>query len=124
MVPASLGQASLELEIAANNADRHQGLSDRASMPTNRGMLFLLDGRYQVIMVMRRMHFPLDFIWLKDGRVMGITPNVPNPAQGETPRRAVAPDKVDGVIEVNAGWSAQNHISTGDRLIMSKGFKP
>ncbi len=124
VIKATLGGAKIGLEVANTQELRRQGLSDRISMPMNQGMLFVLPGSYRVSMVMRRMHFSLDFIWLKDGVVMGITPDIPYPSGGEAPRRVHPPIAVTGVIEVNAGWAAKNRIKPGDKLTVLDGAMP
>ena len=117
LVPtASIGGHNINIEIADTEAMRVQGLSGRDFLDANSGMLFLFEAPGKYTFWMKDMQFPLDFIWIKDGRVVEITANVPNsnlqiyePAQ-----------LVDSMIEVNAGWTAKNNIKIRAPVVLTK----
>jgi uncharacterized membrane protein (UPF0127 family) len=118
LVPAVLGEARLELELAQTPAARYQGLSGRQGLAPGRGMAFTYPypGRWR--MVMREMLFALDFVWVRGGIVVGVTPRVPPPRPGETPVEAGPPEDVDMVLELPAGWAAAHAVGKGSRLVL------
>jgi uncharacterized membrane protein (UPF0127 family) len=61
---------------------------------------------------MRGMRFPLDLIWISDGRVAGLTRNVPATFPGEL----TSPAPVDQVLEVPGGFADRYGIKAGDRV--------
>ncbi len=107
-------------EIAQTVAEQTQGLSDRASLGPNQAMLFPISPPGQPSFWMKGMRFPLDIIWISDGRVIGVSRNLPPPAKG-TPINHLpmypAPGLIDSVLEVNAG--AAQTIKSGDSVVNS-----
>jgi uncharacterized membrane protein (UPF0127 family) len=78
-------------------------------------MLFLFPD-YQVRQFgMVGMNFSLDIIWLKDKRVVGWAEKVSPPVGQNIPVvSSVLP--VNAVLEVNAGWAAENQLKIGEEL--------
>lgn len=60
---------------------RQQGLSGLAAVP-EQGMLFVFEQPNQHLFWMKDMKFDLDFIWLRDGKVVEIQTHVPAPNPG------------------------------------------
>lgn len=118
VVPATLGEARLELEMASTPALRYLGLSGRPGLPPGRGMAFgyPYPGRWR--MVMRDMLFGLDFIWVAEGKVVGVTANVPPPKAGQNPIEVGPPQDIDMVLELPAGWAAAHGVGVGARLTL------
>lgn len=108
---------TLTVEIAVSNKDKAQGLSDRLSLPENAGMIFIFDEPTRPNFWMNRMHFPLDFLWLKDNKIVEISPNITAPTANE-PNPAMLSPKVliDSVIEINAGWAERFNIEVGQTV--------
>ncbi len=73
-------------------------------------MLFFMPSKQVQIFCMREMRIPLDLIWISDGRVAGITRNVPATFPGELP----SPAPVTHVLEVPGGFADRHGIKTGD----------
>ena len=62
---------TFHLELAMDDASRLQGLSDRAEIPADGGMLFVFPQPRSVSFVMRRCLVPIDIIYLDpNGRVV------------------------------------------------------
>lgn len=117
-VPAVLMRGvEIPVEVANDIASRAKGLSGRASLPENAGMLFTFPepGLHQFWMP--DMRFPIDIIWIESGIVVGISPD----AQPETdplyPRRYSPPEPVRYVLEVNAGFARTRGILTGAPVV-------
>jgi len=68
-LPVEIGGRTFELELALTLQQRYQGLSDRAHVPADGGMLFVFpDDRVRVQrFVMRRCLVPIDIIYLDPG---------------------------------------------------------
>ncbi|OGE80290.1 MAG: hypothetical protein A2660_01140 [Candidatus Doudnabacteria bacterium RIFCSPHIGHO2_01_FULL_45_18] len=106
----------VKVQIADTQAERDQGLSGRAGLAQNEGMLFKFTRPGRYIFWMKGMQIPLDFIWIKGSQVAEITPNVqPEPGVGADLLKTYQSwDLIDSVLEVNAGWAAKNNIRVGD----------
>ncbi len=108
----SLGKVKVKAE-AVNTAEKlYQGLSYRRELAEGRGMLFFLPGIAVQSFCMRGMRFPLDLVWIADGRVTGITRNVPSTFPGELP----SPTPVNYVLEVTGGFADKYGVKVGDRV--------
>lgn len=75
---------------------------------------------------MKDMQFPIDIIWIDNGKVVGITDNVPPPDPNTTLNQLPtysSPQPVSAVLEVNAGYAAMYNIMAGDPVELSS-FQP
>jgi uncharacterized membrane protein (UPF0127 family) len=114
-----LADKTLSVEIAETEALRAQGLSNRVSMPEDHGMLFIFQIPGKHTFWMKDTNFPLDFIWIKDGKITEITPNAktePGIADDKLTRYTPQND-VDSVLEVNGGWTGRNQLRVGDSVV-------
>ena len=115
-----IGDSVFPAELAINSAERTKGLSDRDGLEPGTGMLFIFEDRKASSFWMRKMRFPLDFVWIsEDCRVVDITADVPFP-NPETPTsslpsyRSSAPAAYN--FEINAGEAAELGIRVGDAV--------
>ncbi len=118
-----VGPQTLFVDVATTPAQMQLGLSDRVSMGQNQGMLFNFVTPQMPEFWMNDMNFPLDFLWINSGKIVGITPDAP-----AAPKNADGsfndsnlplyppPSPVDEVIEVNAGWAQKNSITEGNAV--------
>lgn len=119
-----VGQIVLDIELADNPSVRQKGLSGRESLAPNSGMLFIFDSVGQHKLWMKDMKIALDFVFIREGRVVDIIKNVPPPAAG-TPDdqlpiyQPVVP--VDSLLEVNAGFADAASIRVGDSASLISG---
>lgn len=104
------------LEIADTDATREQGLSDRISLASDHGMLFLFDSPVQFPFWMPRMHFPLDIIFLREGKIVDFVKNIPAPVGDEPPARYQPTETYDQVLEVVVGTIDTLGLKRGDSL--------
>jgi uncharacterized membrane protein (UPF0127 family)/heme/copper-type cytochrome/quinol oxidase subunit 4 len=85
----------LFLEIADTPSEREQGLSDRASMHTDHGMLFVFPRPDRYTFWMPRMNFDLDIIWLNGSRIVDVA-RLPAPtSSADTPARHTPAEPAD-----------------------------
>ncbi len=68
---------------------------------------------------MKDMHFPLDIIWLSQGKVVALATLSP-PGPGQEPVAHDPGVAADQVVEINAGLAAKDGISVGMQLDIQK----
>ena len=103
------------VEIADSPEERRIGLSEHIFLDPDRGMLFLLDDLSRPAFWMKDMDFPIDIVWLRDGIVVGIEPNL-QPATVENPPSVRSNGEINQVLEVNAGFALEHGLKTGQTL--------
>jgi uncharacterized membrane protein (UPF0127 family) len=112
-----IGSQTLNVEIADTPAKQQQGLSGKKFMDDDQGMLFDFGSVQSPAFWMKDMSFNLDFVWIANGKVVGITPDVSHPNSPADPLPTYNPPlPVNQVLEVNAGWGKKNNIKTGDEV--------
>jgi uncharacterized membrane protein (UPF0127 family) len=107
---------TLRVELATTTVAREQGLSGRASLAADEGMLFVFptDGVYRFWM--KEMNFPLDIIWISfSGEVVYIEPSL---APSTYPDSYGATTPARYVLEVNAGFAVSHALHIGDRVTL------
>ncbi len=109
----SIGQARIKAEVVSTPEMMYRGLGFRKALPQGRGMLFVMPGKEMQTFCMRAMEFPIDIIWIADGRVAGMEKNVSHLDQT---RDYCSPAPVDLVLEAPAGFSEGQGIKVGDRV--------
>ena len=62
----------LKVEIADTESKRNKGLSNRESMATDSGMLFVFPKSDKYVFWMKGMKIALDFVWIKDFQVVDL----------------------------------------------------
>ena len=115
----TIGGRTIAVEVAATEAAREHGLSDRDALPADAGMLFDLGQTTIATFWMKDMRFPLDMVWITDDRtVAGVASDAqPQPGAADsdlTLYRSPAP--VRYVLELNAGAAARLGFSDGARV--------
>ncbi len=112
----------LKVLVADTAQNRFKGWSNKKDMGRYDGMLFVFPEKGQHTMVMRDMKFPLDIIWLDGFTIIDMAPNLqPEKDRAEedlTPYFARLPSTL--VLEVPAGFIAQNKLKIGDRIEIIK----
>lgn len=116
----TLAGIAVRTDIADTEPKRKNGLSGREKLGDSEGMLFVFDnkGIYPSFW-MKDMKFPIDIIWIADGKVSKIDKNVPVPSPNTTDSALTLyhPDKpIDFVLEVNAGFSDKNNVAVGSSV--------
>lgn len=108
----SLGQ----IEIVDTPQTRAQGLSGRAEVPTDYGLLFIFPEKGNYGFWMKDMLVPIDILWIADdGTILGIAAEV----QPETyPEAFYPPEPVRYVLETRAGEAQLRGWSVGTVLAL------
>jgi uncharacterized protein len=118
----TIGDKTIQVEIANTKDLREKGLSGRSSLPNNSGMLFVFDSKQVTpIFWMKGMLISLDMIWISGNAIVKIDKNIPVPPPNtpDTSLTEYSPNQpVDYVLEVNSGFSDQNNIKIGDNVVL------
>lgn len=108
----TIGQVTLEAEIADTNTKRENGLSWRKEILPNEGMLFVFDREGYYGFWMKDMNFSIDIIWLdKNKKIIHTEHNV---TPQTYPKTFNSPTPSLYVLETAAGFSVENNIKIGD----------
>ena len=108
----TVGKVPVQAEAVRTPERLYLGLSYRSELPEGRGMLFFMPETEVQTFCMRGMLIPLDLIWISDGRVAGLTRNVPAIFPGDL----ISPEPVSHVLEVPGGFADRHGIKAGDRV--------
>lgn len=111
----TVGKKTIYVQIVTAPAEMSQGLSGRQALNPDQGMLFDFKSSQRPGFWMKEMNFDLDFIWISQNKIIGITQNVPRPAAADSNLPVYyPPGNVDMVLEVNSGWAEKNGVKVGD----------
>ena len=115
-----IGDAVFPAELAVTSPERTKGLSDRDGLEPGTGMLFIFEDREASSFWMRKMRFPLDFVWIsEDCHVVDITSNVPFP-KPDTPTSSLPSYRPSTAaaynFEINAGEASEFGIRVDDAV--------
>jgi uncharacterized membrane protein (UPF0127 family) len=106
----TVGRVQFSVEVADNPAAWRKGLVGHAPLKSGEGMLFLFPTPTQKTFWMKDMTYPIDIIWIRDGKVIGIAEDA-QPDNGEVVYPS--PGAVDSVLEVAAGERKRLGIEVG-----------
>lgn len=98
--------------VADTDQEKIAGLSNRPSLGSSEGMLFVYDQPLTPSFWMKDMRFPIDIIWIgEDKKIVFVHENV---SPDTFPRTFAPPSPVKYVLEVQSGFSKARGISSGD----------
>ena len=112
----TIGSAKIFAEIARDEAALRKGLSGRIRLGPDQGMLFVFPKPERYRFWMPDMHFPIDIIWIVDGKIIGIHHSVPPESNPASPRFYRPPKPAQYVLEVNAGFAKNKNVKAGDSV--------
>ena len=115
-----IGDAVFPAELSVTSPERTKGLSDRDGLEPGTGMLFIFEDREASSFWMRKMRFPLDFVWIsEDCHVVEITSNVPF-SKPDTPTSSLPSYRPSTAaaynFEINAGEASEFGIRVDDAV--------
>jgi uncharacterized protein len=112
-----IGEKVINLEVADTDRERIQGLSQRVSLPSQTGLLFIFEKPAIQSFWMKDMLFPIDIIWINDDWVVV---GVENDVKPESyPSVFSSPEPVKYVLELNSGEAEKFLIEVGTKLNFS-----
>jgi len=112
----TVGNTEIMVEMADTNQKRAKGLSERAHLPEDNGMFFTFATDNVVPPFwMKDMLIPIDIVWIDDAKIIQIDHNaVPEPGVPDNQLKLYVPNqKIDYVLEVNAGFMKEHNIEVG-----------
>ena len=103
----------MKVDLALTPEIQAKGLSGRATLPEDQGMLFIFENPGRYPFWMKDMNFPIDMIWLDENlNVVYIKKN----ALPESYPECFGTDKnAKYVLEVISGFSEKNNLKEGDQ---------
>lgn len=102
----------VKAEAVSDKKKIEQGLAGRKELPEGRGMLFvMLKDDYQRFW-MKGMQFPIDIIWMEQGRVVGCEKNI----SPKDDRIFASPSKASLVLEVPEGFCDHYNVRINDQV--------
>jgi uncharacterized membrane protein (UPF0127 family) len=107
---------AVNVEVAANDDMRAQGLMYRDHLAEDRGMIFIFAQTGEYAFWMKNTVIPLDMIWIDEAKkVVHVAHDVP-PCQAD-PCPSYPPGvQARYVLEVGAGVAAKHHVTNGDQF--------
>jgi len=113
----TIRQQTIDAEVARSREEQVRGLSGRDSLAWGSGMLFPYEQPAFVSFWMKGMRFDIDIVWIRAGRIVGVSERVPRPPDPESqPASVRPPELIDMVLEVPAGYARAHGWSRGDRV--------
>ncbi len=105
------------VQIVQTPEEVYRGLSEVEFLPRENGMLFIYNKLSSSPHVMRDMNFDLDFIFLRDGKIVFLKEKVSKNFEGVIE----SPIPCNQVLEVKAGEINRLKIKVGDQIEIKKG---
>ena len=112
-IKAKIGGKTILLELVDSEAERMAGLSNRATLEENHGMLFKFDKPARKCFWMKDMNFSLDILWFDENKNMVHHEHDVSPA---TYPDSFCADNTKYVVEINAGTMKNLGIGETARL--------
>lgn len=114
----SIGDHRFRVAVADAIGERTQGLSGVSTLGEDEGMWFVFPIPAAHSFWMKDMRFPLDIVWVRDGRIVQISEHVPPPTSPNAiSLPTYAPDMpADRVLEINAGLSSRYGFFPGQQV--------
>ena len=114
----------ITVEVADTPSKRTTGLSGRDTLASNAGMLFVFPETKKYRFWMKDTKIPLDFIYVRAGKVVDVYRNAqpPVPGQSDSTLPQYEPvESIDMMIETNAGFIDQHNVKVGDSVYELRG---
>ena len=117
-VEVQIGMYRLRAEVADTPARRSQGLSGRRTLAADRGVVFPYSDPARPAFWMPDMHFDIDIVWIREGRIVDLHARVPHEVTPPLPRYQPR-EPIDRVLEVPAGTAERLGWRVGDPVSFS-----
>ncbi len=115
------GRVTYNIDIATSTVAKAKGLSGRESLSPDAGMLFTFNDMTTRHFWMQGMLIPLDVLWIREGKIIGLQANIPHPAANNGQIATFqSPEPADQVLEINAGDIAKHGFAVGQAVSIDK----
>lgn len=117
-----IGKNVVSVELARTPEEWSRGLSGRDSLGEEEGMLFVSDEAVRRTFWMKGMRFPLDMLFIYQGKVVDIAHEVPAPSEEDdgTAIKVSTWLPATWVLEINSGWVKQHGVKVGDPVVLEQ----
>lgn len=113
---------TLSLAVMETPEEQARGLGGCTRIPKDSGMYFPMQPARSTVFWMKDMLMPIDIIWIKEGKVVGIEGHVQNEPL-DTPddqlKTYSSPGEVDTVLEVAAGKAGEYGITERSQVYLT-----
>ncbi|MBI2442931.1 MAG: DUF192 domain-containing protein [Candidatus Levybacteria bacterium] len=113
---ALIGGQTFTLMVADTEREKGIGLSEKKSLAKNSGMIFPYDKKTTPTFWMRNMDFPIDILFVSDGKIVTLYKNVKPPTGNQNLELYRPKVPIDSVIEIGGGVSDQYKVKEGDSV--------
>ena len=114
-----IGRQRVAVDLALTPEEQQLGLGGRDALPWDEGMYFVYERSALYGFWMKGMRFPIDIVWIRSGRIVDISAQVPF-VPGENGPTVRPREAVDAVLEVPAGYANANGWRIGDRVQLTR----
>lgn len=117
-IELEIKEKKYQVEVVNSKESITLGLSGRKEIGSD-GMLFIFSKPKYAVFWMKQMNFSLDFLWIKDNKIVQIDKNIPNPVSNvslEELELYKSKFLVDKMLEVRAGFVENENIKVGDKV--------
>jgi uncharacterized membrane protein (UPF0127 family) len=115
----TIDKKTFNIQIVQKPLEMEHGLSGRAKIADDQGMLFLFPDKGDHAFWMKEMLFPLDILFIDDNKIVSISQNAPAPTSPTATlplyRSALPSNKV---LEINAGLAKKYDFKVGDTVTL------
>ncbi len=112
-----IGSTIISVETVATPEQQRKGLSGKTSLLDEQGMLFIFSKPGMYGFWMKGMLFPIDIIWIQNGKILAIEKNVAPEPNATNLKTFYPPTPVTEVLEVNAGFAKARGFKEGDEVV-------
>lgn len=114
-----IGSKRVAVEFAISPEEQALGLGQRDSLAWDHGLYFVYERPAFYTFWMKGMRFPIDIVWIRQGRIVDLHVDVPFEPGGNGP--TLRPREiVDAVLEVPAGYATSSGWRVGDRVRLER----
>lgn len=118
-IEIKMGDAVIIAGVARTDEEQEKGLGSYTEIGVQEGMQFPFEEPTWPTFWMKDMLFPIDIVWIAEGRVLGVVENI-DPQIGVTEadlKLYDPPDFIDSAIELHAGAVKKFNIKVGDEVV-------
>lgn len=113
---ATIRDHTFSIDIAKTAKDKELGLSIKKNISDTYGMYFPFDRPDYYAFWMKQMKFPIDIIFIREGKIVTIFKNVPVPPDTDNLPTYQPDEPANAVLEINAGLSQKYGFIKGDSV--------
>jgi len=117
-VEVTVGAAKYVAEVADTDRKKELGLGERDSLAVGTAMYFPMSSTEFWVFWMKGMRFPIDIVWISEGKIVDISRRAPAPRSGEEPATFSPASPADAILEVNAGEAEKYGWKRGDEVMI------